>query len=128
MEMEEKALVMPVATSGYDLMNERLGPEGRSARSVKAAETRYGGVGFGAGMAKELGPEGRSARTAAAAETLGPEGCSARTAAAWKKRGKPVVAAHTPRQGGGCAKCGATKTVGRGLCNRCYKREWRKTK
>ncbi|PNW85334.1 hypothetical protein CHLRE_03g181550v5 [Chlamydomonas reinhardtii] len=95
-------------------------------------------------MAKELGPEGCSARAAAAAETLGPEGCSARSvkaletmgaggrsarsAASWKKRGKPVVAAHTPRQGGGCAKCGATKTLGRGLCNRCYKREWRKTK
>jgi hypothetical protein len=63
---------------------------------------------------------------------MGAAGCSARMRMrkGWEsgKRGKAVVADHTPVQGGGCAKCPDTKVCARGLCQKCYQREYRKEK
>ncbi|KAG2451815.1 hypothetical protein HYH02_003591 [Chlamydomonas schloesseri] len=111
--LEEEEVVMPVAKGGYDAINAVLGPEGRSDRSAKAAET--------------LGPEGCSDRAAKAAETLGPEGCSDRAAKAWNggKR-QTVVEAETPREDGSCAICGDRETIRWGTCQRCYTQKYRK--
>ncbi|KAG2451222.1 hypothetical protein HYH02_003829 [Chlamydomonas schloesseri] len=106
---EEKEEEEVVITGGYDAVNAALGPEGRSARSAKAAETRYGSAGFGAGIA---------------AETLGPEGRPARAAASWSggKR-QAVVEAETPREDGSCAICGDREAIPRGMCERCYRQK-----
>ncbi len=94
-------------------INKNLGPEGRLARSRKMVAMRYDGASFGAGMA----------------ETQGATGLSARATAGWESRKrKTVVADHTPVQGGGCAKCPATKLYARGLCRLCYQRQWRRQK
>jgi hypothetical protein len=124
---------MPVLKTSYDLINERLGPEGRRRRIEAAAATRAAaGYNFGAGMTDQLGPSGLSARNKATAATLGPTGRSNRLKKGWESgKRETVVQAITPRGTPPNLRCGlgcGAEHYQRGYGRPCYMKEYRKNK